>query len=366
MLAGHWQDYKYELVHAVKTRGLAVGWAALSKKSLQPAGFNAPELLFPIMRQDANSKLVTIDHGADTLLALPLVEKRTHFKSLASPLLASGMPHISRDMTETVLLAFLNGSKKPVLFNAIPSEGAFLQMLQNQAAQFETIESWQRAALKPSGKYQDWFEATFDQKRRKEFKRLRARLAEAGTLELLTLKKGDNPKLFVKDLLALEAAGWKGKKGTAISAMPRLTNALYEAAIDLHAAGKLRFWSLKFNGQSIASLFAIVEGEQAWLGKIAYDENFAKYSPGVMVILDCTESFFAEKKIKLVDSSAIPNHPMIDRIWRDRIAMTSVIVAPSSISTNRFKFVVKMLKLRLDLRSKLRNIYHKIKGTKRS
>jgi hypothetical protein len=110
MLAGHWQDYKYELVHAVKTRGLAVGWAALSKKSLQPAGFNAPELLFPIMRQDANSKLVTIDHGADTLLALPLVEKRTHFKSLASPLLASGMPHISRDMTETVLLAFLNCS----------------------------------------------------------------------------------------------------------------------------------------------------------------------------------------------------------------------------------------------------------------
>jgi CelD/BcsL family acetyltransferase involved in cellulose biosynthesis len=366
MLAGNWQDYKYEIVSAVKTRGLSVGWDALVANLLQPAGFNAPELVFPILKQGASSKPATLNLGADVLMALPLVEKRTHFKSLSSPLVASGQPHISNDNIDAVLLSFMNGQDKPLLLNAVPSEGPFLGKLQSQAAQFEVIETWHRAALKPLGKYKDWFETNFDQKRRKEFKRLRARLAEQGTLEIVTLAKDGNPKLFVKDLLALEAAGWKGKRGTAISAKPRLTNALYEAAIDLHAVDKLRFWSIKLNGKCIASLFAIVEGSQAWLGKIAYDEAYAKFSPGVMVILECTESFFGEPKIKLVDSSAIPNHPMIDRIWRERIGMTSVLVAPASIPERRFQLVLRMLKFRLEFRSKLRDLYHKIKGTKRS
>jgi hypothetical protein len=46
--------------------------------------------------------------------------------------------------------------------------------------------------------------------------------------------------------------------------------------------------------------------------------------------------------------------------------MTSVLVAPASIPERRFKLVLRMLKFRLEFRSKLRDLYHKIKGTKRS
>ena len=130
--------------------------------------------------------------------------------------------------------------------------------------------------------------------------------------------------------------------------------------VNLAAADKLRFWRLALDGKPIAILYAVVEGEQAWLGKIAYDENYAKYSPGVLVILDATESFFGESCIKRVDSSAIPNHPMIDRIWRDRIAMADVIVAADSVTPRRFGLTIKALQLKQNLRNKAKLIFYKL------
>jgi Acetyltransferase (GNAT) domain len=208
--------------------------------------------------------------------------------------------------------------------------------------------------------------SNFDRKRRKEFKRLRARLGEQGKLTAESLQIGQSSAGFVKEFLNLESSGWKGKKGTAIKAMPKLAEALHEAAEALHQMGKLRFWSLKLDGQTLATMFSIVEGPKAWLGKITYDESFAKYSPGVMLILDCTKSIFAEPQIQLVDSSAVPHHPMIDHIWRDRIAMVDILVAPATFSKSHFNRIATIEKLRRGLRGFARDAYYKLRGAQRS
>jgi CelD/BcsL family acetyltransferase involved in cellulose biosynthesis len=96
----------------------------------------------------------------------------------------------------------------------------------------------------------------------------------------------------------------------------RVESAFIEACKLLGAAGKLRFWKLSLNGKPIAIMHAIVDGNQAWLHKIAYDEAYAKFSPGVLLVLHATEKLFAEIGLVLVDSCAIPGHPMIENIWR--------------------------------------------------
>lgn len=366
MLAGHWQNLKFLKVKVADTRALAEPWQVLAKWALQPAGFNSPELMIPLLQNNLNASLATISDGPDLLLAMPLMERRFSSSSFSNPLLASGLPHLSKSAPESAMLAFIHAQEKPILLQGIPADGSFIETLKRNTAHFEIIESWQRAALRPTGTYENWLANNFDQKRRKEFKRLRNRLSEQGVLTTETLRNVDVPKPFVDDLLRLEAAGWKGKKGTAINAMPALVESLYEAAASLHKSGKLRFWSLKLDGKSIATLFAIVEGSHAWLGKIAYDEGYSKFSPGVMIIFECTESFFADPAITQVDSSAIPNHPMIDRIWRDRLPMVSVFVAPATVSTLKFKLIVGLEKLRLHSRGLLRDIYYKLKGAKRS
>jgi hypothetical protein len=366
MLAGRWQDFKVSSVSADSAQPFAADWNQLSTSAIQPAGCNAPELILPLLKHVGGANLQMASHGPDLLLAFPVSSQLMFLKTWDTPLAATGLPHLNGEIGASALLAFINAQTRPVLFCAIPTQGPFIETLKKQSPNFKIVQTWKRAALKTAGTFDHWLQTNFDQKRRKEFKRLRNRLSEQGAMITETLQQGQDPQPFIDDLLTLEAKGWKGSGGTAIAANPNLKLALEEACSNLHHSRKLRFWSLKLDGKAIASLFAIVEGDQAWLGKIAYDESFAKYSPGVQIILDCTEAFFAETHIKQIDSSAIPNHPMIDRIWRDRIEMVDVFVAPASISKFKFNAIVNLEQQRVHWRGIARDLYYKFKGQHRS
>ena len=365
-MAGEWRNFKVQSVGPSEAQTFAMEWQALSNNALEPAGYNAPELILPLIANLGGVKLVTVRHGQDLLLVFPARTKRLVTRTWDTPLTASGLPHVSEGLSESAIQALVNAQNKPLLLKAIPTEGNFFDILKRHSAHFEIMDKWQRAALRPSGIFEDWFRNNFDQKRRKELTRLRNRLSEQGSLTLEMLKAGADANPFIEDLLVLESAGWKGKKGTAIAFKAQHVRALHQAINALHKSGKLRFWSLKLNGKAIASLYAIVEGGQAWLGKIAYDESFAKYSPGVQIILHCTESFFSESQIKLVDSSAIPGHPMIERIWRERIELATVCIGPASINKIIFQRIVRLEQQWLYWRSLARDFYYKLRGEKRS
>jgi hypothetical protein len=164
MLAGHWQNLKFLKVNVANTPALAEPWQMLAKSAVQPAGFNAPELMIPLLQNILNASLAIISDGPDLLLAVPLVEKRFSSSSFSNPLLASGLPHLSNAAPESAMLAFMHAQLKPVQLHAIPAEGPFIESLKRHSAHFEIIESWQRAALKPTGTYENWLANNFDQK----------------------------------------------------------------------------------------------------------------------------------------------------------------------------------------------------------
>jgi len=234
------------------------------------------------------------------------------------------------------------------------------------AGRLSVLSRWQRAALRPDGTYDDWYRRTVDGKRRKEHRRLRARLAEEGSVELQELAPQASPEEFMTEFLTLEASGWKGRRGTAIACDKDLAKAFTTAGHDLHRSGKLRFWTLRCGGRAIASLYGVKEGDTLWLGKIAYDESYARFSPGVLLILDVTARIFADPSIRIADSCAIPDHPMIDHIWRDRIAMAVVVVAPLTIGPYRFAALAGIEMLRRRARGTLRDALSRFVGRRRS
>ena len=362
MLAGNWQNFEYETVSATEASKLLPKWLNLIPHLIESAGFNAPELVLPILQHANQAKVATVQLGTELHFVLPMCEGRSYNSSWITPLTAADTPHVD----ELGLTEFIAAQAKPFLFQAIQAEGPFHKLLRQQAQRYSILESWVRACLRPVGTYENWLHTNFDQKRRKEFKRQRTRLSEQGDLQTEILSKADDVDSFTEDFLSLEVSGWKGKKGTAISANAGLAEATRQALRNLHASGKLRFWNLKLDGKSIASLFAIVEGDQAWLGKIAYDETYAKFSPGALIILDCTESFFAEPAITQIDSSAIPNHPLIDRIWRDRLAMVSIFIGSENLNQTQFNLTVALAKQKLKWRNRLRDLYYRALGKRRS
>ena len=304
-------------------------WRRLADHSLAPAGLNAPELVMPLLRGMPGAELAVVKQGNDLLFALPIKKRRfmpALFTNWMTDLTIIGEPHLDREFPEAGLTSFINHLKSPILLHSLKVNGSFWNQLARQDAQVSILKSWERAALNLTGTYETWAESNFGAKRRKEYRRLRARLAEQGRFAAERMMPGDDTFPWVADFLRLEAASWKGRRGTAIDTDAAASAILHEASAGLAASGKLRFWKLSLDGRAIAMLYAVVEGGQAWLGKIAYDEAFAKFSPGVLLILDATAATLADPAIAFADSCAIPGHPMIDHIWRDRLALCSVLI----------------------------------------
>ena len=65
---------------------------------------------------------------------------------------------------------------------------------------------------------------------------------------------------------------------------------------------------------------------RAWCWKIAYDESHARASPGVQLVLHMTQELLGEPGLASVDSCAQPDHPMIDRLWRERLPIADRLV----------------------------------------
>lgn len=87
-----------------------------------------------------------------------------------------------------------------------------------------------------------------------------------------------------EDALRVEAAGWKGRSGSALVTNPRV-GAFYRAyATRACEQGILRVILLKVDSQTVASMIALEAGERLWVLKIGYDERFAKCSPGMLVM----------------------------------------------------------------------------------
>jgi hypothetical protein len=70
-----------------------------------------------------------------------------------------------------------------------------------------------------------------------------------------------------------------------------------------------------------------MSGDTAWFWKIAYSENLARSSPGVQLVMDCTEHLLADGGPARIDSCAVAGHPMIDHIWRERLALSDRLIA---------------------------------------
>ncbi len=100
--------------------------------------------------------------------------------------------------------------------------------------------------------------------------------------------------------------------------------------------------------------------DRAFYFKLGVDENFAKLSPGVQLTLELTRHMCADETIKMVDSTAIAGHPMIDPIWRGRLVIGDVL-----IPLNRFDPLVPLIRLALagrkSVREPLRRIVHSIR-----
>lgn len=321
-------------------------WRALAQNAAEPNPYVEPWALLPALKaHDAAGRcdilaiercevligLIPVSrHGLYYRYPLPHLRNWMHGNAfLGTPLVAAGQ----EDAFWTALLDWADERAGSALFlhlSQFDEDGPLLASLRGilaaQARPAAIVHREERALLRTDLGPEAYLETSMSGKKRKELRRQHRRLAEEGQLEFRREHDGAGLAEWTDAFLALEKAGWKGANGSALGCDPA-TEAMFRATLAGAAfAGKLERLSLWFDGKPIAMLANFLTPPGAFSYKTAYDESFARYSPGVLLQLE-NLALLDHPQIDWCDSCASQDHPMIDRIWREKRSIVRVSIA---------------------------------------
>ena len=151
------------------------------------------------------------------------------------------------------------------------------------------------------------------------------RLSALGKLEMINERNVDATRVAFEEFLDLEKRSWKGERGTAILCSERDTEFTRRLIGDLAAEGNASVAVLRLDGRTIAAQVLLYCGTTAYTWKIAFDGEFAKYSPGVLVVDKMTEQLFAATDVQAIDSCSAQDSFMA-QIWTGRKTMVDMVV----------------------------------------
>src|SRR5579883_1868706 len=187
-------------------------------------------------------------------------------------------------------------------FPYVPEQGAAPQLVRQPAEeQFRTlIDACAECPVMhlqagAEGELDPW--GTTSTRFRHELQRNERRLAEElrGQPKLLCSRRPEAHVL--QRFYDLEAAGWKGRAGTAIQSSAD-TRRYYRDLVQLaQENGHLRVHHLDLDGRMLAGCIGLRVGDSYYGLKMAYDESLRAYSPGQLilrgVIEDCAQGAVA-------------------------------------------------------------------------
>jgi CelD/BcsL family acetyltransferase involved in cellulose biosynthesis len=136
------------------------------------------------------------------------------------------------------------------------------------------------------------YRAGLSPKVRSEVGRLRRKAEREHELKLMPLERPSDLDAQLTRAFALEASGWKGRKGTAIISSPDTEQFYRQIADDFHAAGTLRISELVLDGSVAAVAFSIIHQRRVFTLKVAYDERHRRLGPGFVLLMAMIERCF--------------------------------------------------------------------------
>ncbi len=287
-----------------------------------------------------------------------------------------GHPIVDRDNSDNALSVLFDnalmqaGTSGCLMMSKVPGSGpmydAILRVINDNDLLVDEIGRYQRAAMICKFDGDTYLKSALRGKKRKEYRRLKSRLSDCGDLKFEAFQEEEDISSWIDDFLQLEGAGWKGRKQTAFNNRQNWAEFLKTATTRLAEYNQCKFWRLRLNDKTIAITFAHHAGHRAWLNKITYDENYARFSPGVLLMLEVTKTLGNDPVITEIDSLATADHPMINRLWRQKISSTDIIISTNSTPEKTwFAITCGLIKIRRRARAKAKSLYHQyLKGAK--
>jgi hypothetical protein len=330
-------------------------WLDLAENALEPNVFYEPWMLLPALeafggKSDFWFVLVfarsSKERPEDALLCglFPLERRRGYkgvpvrylslwrhvYAPLCLPLLRTG--HARPCLTAFFdWLATARHGCALVEFPFILGEGLVQQALVEDCNEHNRItfvaDCHTRALLRPGTDANAYLKVAMSGDRRRNLKRMERHLAEKGCLEYRELEPGGDVAIWIDALLRLEAEGWKGREGTALALRQSDQTFFRTVCTEAFQRGRLMMLGWFLDGRPIAVKCNFLAGDGAFAFRIAYDEQYAAFSPGVQLELANIRRVHELPAIRWMDSLATWNHPMINHLWLERRIMETRVIS---------------------------------------
>ena len=321
-------------------------WDELARRASSPNPFFESWALLPALEQFAAEnpvRLLTLYDGEALIGLMPLALSRSYY--------GKAIPHVSAWLHHNAFcgaplvahgyeIAFWSalfdwadqcGQGAPFLHLAkLPTDGPLYTALRNvlalQQRPATIVQQEDRALLASDLAPEAYFEQSMSAKKRKELRRQYNRLAEEGELQFHRSDGSDGIEAWTDAYLFLEKSGWKGAQGTSLADRSDTSEFFRRAITGAAEAGRLERLTLTLDRRPIAMLANFLAAPGAFSFKTTFDESYARFSPGVLLQRENLE-MLARDGIKWTDSCAAADHPMIERIWRDKRTVVGCNIA---------------------------------------
>lgn len=137
------------------------------------------------------------------------------------------------------------------------------------------------------------YEDSLNRKMRSEIRRRRRKLEESGEVVMTVHDGTERLGPLLEEGLRVEAAGWKGSKGSAIASRPETLRFYTEVARWAASNGTLRLGFLRCGGRTIAFDFAVETDGVHYLLKTGFDPGYQQFGPGMLIRKEMLDRAFA-------------------------------------------------------------------------
>ncbi|WP_298337275.1 GNAT family N-acetyltransferase [uncultured Erythrobacter sp.] len=333
-------------VATVDSAGLVDEWKALASRASEPNPFFEQWFASSSLEQFASGndcKIATYWRGQSLVGLLPLVHSNDYY--------GHPLPHVSTWLHDNAfcgaplvakgcengfwraLLRHLDAEPGPAMLlhlPGLPEHGplnqALTSVLEETSRATSIVEREERAMLASDMSAEEYLAEAMSAKKRKELRRQRNRLAELGELTFERLEGTQGVEPWIEQFLTLEASGWKGDAGSALKADETTYAFFADTLCGAANAERLERLALRLNGKPIAMLANFLTLPGAYSFKTAFDEDYARFSPGLLLQLE-NLSLLNRPGVDWTDSCAVQGHSMIERIWREKRSFVSRNIA---------------------------------------
>lgn len=326
---------------------IEAAWADLSGNAVEANPFFAPALLLPALDAFAGKdvRVAIVRDRGERLIALMPVAPARGYSRLPVRYLETWMhehcffaaPLLRRGCEAAALSALFDLVENDGAFfrlRHLPAEGAIATAAARVAGQSGRLcassARYERAMLGGGYETDAVLDASLRGKKRKELRRQRARLEDAGAVRFETLAARKDLELWTQDFLTLERAGWKGGKNSALASNADGAGFFRAALARAFDAGLLDFHRLCTGDKPIAMIVNFIDSGAGYSFKIAYDEDFARFSPGVLLEIEMMRALEQREGLRFIDSCAARDHPMINSLWRERREIEAINISGRS------------------------------------